>query len=197
MITRSKYMIRFCAVILSLFFMMENASAREDKGITKEKVRRQNLNKAWFNKKLDNDAYYQAVDAPTVSGCQNSIVQTQRLMKVYRSKLSKAKTPRAKKKYMGALKAYKTYGETLQEIVKAFKAKENGKVATELFPILRKCEKRILLYTGHSVKRNYYFTPEVYPEYFKSKVDKEEAKEAKTNKSSAKTGSNKSAPKKK
>ena len=185
MIIRNSFILRFYAVAIALFVLMGSADAKEDKAITKEKVRRQGLHKAWLNKKLDNDTYYLTVDAPTVAGCQQSIVRTKRLMKVYSAKLSKAKTPRIKKKYIGALKAYKVYGETLVEVMKAFKAKDSGKVSTELYPILRKCEKRIVFYTGRSVKRSYFFTPEVYPEYFKSKAEKAEDAEESEDKSDA------------
>ena len=195
MTTRNNFRIRFYAVMVSLFFLIGSANAKEDKAIVKEKLRRQSLHKAWLSKKIDNSSYYLAVDAPTISGCQNSIVTTKRKMTLYKNKLSKAKSPRAKKKYIGALKAYKAYGETLVEVVKAFKEKQNGKVSTELFPILRKCEKRIVLYTGRSVKRNYFFTPEIYPESFKSKEEKEADKKAKASKE--KDDSKKSSKKKK
>jgi hypothetical protein len=147
--------------------------AKGDKALAKEKLRRQELNKAWFAKKLSNDAYYSAVDAPTIAGCQRSIARTKKLIALFKKKLRTAKTPRMKKRYIGALSGYKLYGETLVEILKAFKEKESGKVSTNLFPILRKCEKRIAIFTGRAVERNYFFTPEVYPQYFKSSSKKE------------------------
>lgn len=195
MIINHSFTVRFCSVLCALFVATGSAISKESKAITNEKIRRQALHKAWLDKKLTNDAYYLAVDAPTVSGCQSSIIRTQKVMKLYGSKLRKAKTARTKKKYSGALKAYKVYGETMVEILKAFQAKESGRVSTEFFPIIRKCERRIVLFTGRSVKRSYFFTPEVYPEYFKSKSEKEE--DTKADKSDEKADSKKSDEKKK
>ncbi len=169
-------------LLVVLVSLTSVVSAEDRKDVAREKLRRQVLFKNWRKQKMTNVEYYKEIDRPAALGCTKLLQRLKRDVRYYKVKSSKAKTVKTKKKYIAILKAYKAYFETLDLILVEFKKKRGGNVSTELYPILKKLERRITLYSGKPIKRDFLFTPEVYPSQFKPKetVTEDEETDSKT-----------------